>query len=478
MRPPRLNPKLSVSVMFTVSMFVRMLDMTIVTVALPAISRDYHVDTVSASAVVVSYLLGLVIGIPAASWCGDRWGTKRVFVMGLVVFTLASAACGVSQNLPALTVFRLLQGLSGGLFGPVVMAMLMRTFPPEERIKASRVMTIPIAAAPLIGSVLGGFIADSLSWRWIFYINLPIGVAATLFAVWFLDDDGQRARNPFDVLGFLYAAGGLTLLMYGLNKSVDDGWTSALVLGCVIGGAVLLGLLCFTELRAAHPLLDLRVFGNHIFRISSGIILMITAFNAAYNFVFPLLYQNVFDRSALRVGIDIGPAAVGAIAGAQVAVKMYHRLGPRRHLLVSLTASFVGLALMALIDGGTQRWLVWLIMLYTGAVSAIAYNAAQTMSFATLTPTQVGVASSLFSTATQTGAALGVSLLSTILAGLGTTTGSGAPDLSTYQLGFVVTSGLAIVALLLTLRVRDSEAAGTLAPQPAKEAVPDVNPAP
>lgn len=457
MRRPRLNPRISVTAMFVVSMFVRMLDMTIVTVAMPAISRELHVDAVSAGVVVVSYLFGLVIAIPAASWLGDRFGAKPVFVAGLAGFTVASALCAVAANLPELVVFRLLQGLAGGVFGPVVMAMLMRTFPPEERINVSRVMTIPIAAAPLVGSVLGGLITDTLTWRWIFYLNLPIGVVATAFAWVFLPGGGERLRKRFDALGFVLAAGGLTLLMYALHQSLTDGWGSPLVLLTGIGGLLAVALLVIVELRTTHPLLDLRVFQHRIFSVSVGVILTITAYNAAYNFVFPLMYQNSFGHTALRVGVDIAPAALGAIIGAQVAVRMYHRLGPRRHLMVSLGASVLGLAAMALITVGTPNWVVWLMMLWTGAAGAIAYNAAQTTSFATLTPAQSGVASSLFSTATQFGAAVGVSLLSSSLAGLGATTAA-AP----YRWGFLICAGVAFAGFAVALMIRDTDAANTV----------------
>jgi EmrB/QacA subfamily drug resistance transporter len=473
MKPPQLNPKTSVKMMFMVSMFVRILDMTIVVVALPSISRDFHIESVSAGIVVLSYLFGLVIAIPAANWLGDRFGTKRVFVLGIAVFTIASALCGMSQNLPELVGFRLLQGLSGGVFGPVVMAMLVRTIPASERIKAARVMTIPIAVAPLVGSTLGGVLTDVLSWRWIFYINLPIGAAATAFALLFLVDDAHRKRNRFDILGFLTASSGLTLLMYALNESLTRGWGSRPVLITGICGALLLVLLVVVELRATHPLLDLRVFSNRIFRVSIGIILTITAYNAAYNFVFTLLYQNALGRSATQVGIDIAPAAIGAIAGAQVAVRMYQRLGARRHMLISLAASFIGLVLLGLIGRDTQQWFVWLMMFFMGAVGAIAFNAAQTTSFATMTPAQSGVASSVFSTAAQTGSAIGVSLVSSALVAMGTSTSSGAPNLTTYHVAFVIAGGLALIGFLIALKIRDSDAASTMKkkPEPAAEPV-------
>ena len=174
----RLNPKVSVSIVFVMAMFMAIMDITIVNVALPTLARDFHVKVDDIDTVVVGFLVSLAVFIPASGWLGDRFGTKRIFLLALAIFTVASALCGLSQSLTQLVIFRIVQGVGGGMLTPVGMAMLFRTFPPAERVRASRILIVPTAFAPALGPVLGGLLVTDASWRWVFYVNVPIGIIA------------------------------------------------------------------------------------------------------------------------------------------------------------------------------------------------------------------------------------------------------------------------------------------------------------
>ncbi|HYK27584.1 MAG TPA: MFS transporter, partial [Streptosporangiaceae bacterium] len=172
-----MSQKVAVGVVFVAAMFMSIMDATIVNVALPTIGRDFAVSPTAVDTISIGFLVSLAVFIPASGWLGDRFGGKRILLIAIVVFTVASALCGLATSLGELVVFRILQGAGGGMLAPVGMAMLYRAFPPEERIRASAILTLPTTFAPALGPVLGGLLVTDLSWRWVFYVNLPIGAA-------------------------------------------------------------------------------------------------------------------------------------------------------------------------------------------------------------------------------------------------------------------------------------------------------------
>src|ERR1700730_10772119 len=257
MRRPSINPKVSVSIVFVAAMFMSIMDTTIVNVALPTLSRQFGATGTSIDAVVVGYLVSLAIIIPASGWLGDRLGTKRVFLWALALFTCASVLCGLASSLPMLIGFRVLQGIGGGAMTPVGTGILYRTFPPIERVQVSRILNIPTVFAPASGPVLGGLLIDRLSWHWVFYVNVPIGIAAFVFGILFLQEYHREAVGAFDLAGFLLGGLGLALTMYALSEGPSYGWTSPGILGSGIAGLTTLIIFVFVEIRSPHPILNL-----------------------------------------------------------------------------------------------------------------------------------------------------------------------------------------------------------------------------
>jgi len=249
----RMSQKVAVGTVFVAAMFMSILDATIVNVALPTIGRDFGVSATAVDGIAIAFLVSLAITIPASGWLGDRYGGKRVLLAAIALFTAASALCGLASSLGELIVFRILQGAAGGMLAPVGMAMLYRVFPPDERIKAAAILTVPTTFAPALGPVLGGLFVTELSWRWVFYVNLPIGAAAFAFGAIFLRQSVQNEPGRFDLAGFLLSGFGLGLLMYGVSEGPDRGWDDALVLTTIAAGAVLLAAMVVVELRSRAP---------------------------------------------------------------------------------------------------------------------------------------------------------------------------------------------------------------------------------
>jgi EmrB/QacA subfamily drug resistance transporter len=461
------DPRVTVSVVFVAGMFMNILDTTIVNVALPHISSQFHVNPSSTSTVAVGYLISLAVFIPASGWLGDRWGSKRIFMIALSLFTVSSGLCGLAQSVPELVLFRVLQGVGGGMMLPVGLTMLYRTFPPEQRMAATRVLVIPTAVAPATGPVLGGLLVDELSWRWVFWVNLPIGVAALAFGLRYLGEQRSGVVGRFDWRGFVCAGVGLGALMYGLSEGASDGWGSTQIVVALVASVALLILLVVVERRSTTPMLDLRLLGDRMFRRATLVGMVTFGGFLGLLFVFPLLLQDGLHHSALFSGLATFPEAIGVMVSAQLLVsRLYPTVGPRRLVCAGALGSALCAALLGLTGTGTNLWLVRGEMFLLGMSMANVFISAQTSAFATISTADTSQASSFFNASRQTSAAMGVAVLSTVLATIGVTRrGAGGQLVShlvAYHVAFFVAAGLCLLGALLALRIDDRDAASTM----------------
>ena len=325
---------------------------------------------------------------------------------------------------------------------------------------------IPTAFAPAIGPVLGGLLVTDLSWRWVFYVNVPIGAAAFIFGLLFLDDHAQAAPGRFDLRGFLLAGSGLGLTMYGVSEGPLKGWASTGVLVTIVAGIALLVTMVMVELRTDEPLIDLRVYRDRLFRSTSVVMILGAIAFLGVLFLVALFYQDGLHLSALQSGLNTFPEALGVMIGAQVVSRrLYPVFGPRRIMASGLGVVAVSMAGMAAVGADTSLWWARLLMLTLGLGMSCVFIPAQAASFATISQARTGRASTLFNTARQLGGAIGVALLTTVVAAVGPTRilASGVvPNLSAYHAGFLAAAGVALVAILPALTVSDSDAAGTM----------------
>jgi EmrB/QacA subfamily drug resistance transporter len=462
----RINPKVSVSVVFVAAMFMNIMDITIVNVALPSLGRQFGVSETALDSVAVGYLVSLAIFIPAAGWLGDRFGSKRVLLFAIAVFTGASVLCGLSDSLSQLVFFRVLQGVGGGMLTPVGMAMLFRTFPPNERVRASSILTVPTAMAPAIGPVLGGLLVTNLSWRWVFFVNLPIGIAAFVFGLIFLEEHQQPQPGRFDIPGFALSGIGFALVMYAVSEGPDRGWGSLRIVGSMVLGAALLAWMVRVELRARQPLLKLRLYANKLFRSTSLVLMITMAAILGVLFAAPLFFQIALGLSPLQSGLSTVPEAIGVMVGAQIASRLlYPRIGPRRLVAAGLIGMACSMSLMSLIGFDTTLWWMRVLMFTMGISMAQVIVSSQAASFATISIADTGGASSLFNSQRQLGSALGVALVTTVLAAVGTThsvDGHSVANLAAYHAAFLASAGVALAASALALTIRDADAAATM----------------
>jgi len=466
MQHRQLDPKISVSIVFVASMFMSIMDTTIVNVALPSLARQFNVPTTSIDAVVVGYMVSLAMVIPASGWLGDRLGTKRIFLLALALFSVASALCGLATSLPMLVFFRILQGAAGGALTPVGTAILYRTFPPEQRVQVSRVLIIPTVIAPAIGPVLGGYLVDQWSWRWVFFVNVPVGIAACLFGLIFLLEHREPGVGRFDLAGFLLAGIGLALVMYALSEGPTYGWTSVSILSSAIVGLLVLGVFVFVELRTQKPMVDLRLFGDRLFCTSNLVTMFSSAGFLGVLYVGPLFLQEARGVDALTSGLTTFPEALGVVLSTQIVARLYPRIGPRRLMFGGLVGVAVVMSLLSLMELNTTLWLMRLLMFFTGAGMAFAFVSSQAAGFATISSAATGQASALSSAQRQLGSALGVAVLSSVLGIVGPTyvsaSGAVVPNVTAYHAAFFAAAALVLIAAFIALAIRDRDAAATM----------------
>ena len=467
-----MNQKVAVAVVFVSAMFMNIMDITIVNVALPTIGRDFNIAPTAVDGVVIAYLVSLAVFIPASGWLGDRFGGKRVLLVAIVVFTIGSVLCGLAQNITELIVFRVIQGAGGGMLAPVGLAMLFRAFPPAERIRASSILTVPTTIAPAVGPVLGGFLVTALSWRWVFFVNLPLGIAAVTFGLLCLERSEPMDAGRFDRPGFLLGGAGLGLIMYGISEGPLLGWTATNVLVACGLGAICLAAMVLVELHVPRPLVDLRLLKERLFRSTNGVMFLASAAFLGTLYLIPLYFQDARGLSALQSGLSTFPEAFGVMAGAQVASRLiYPRIGPRRHItggLIGLTATMLVLTQLTLT---TNLWLIRLVMFILGLMMGQVFVPTQAAAFAKISPASTGRASTFFNTMRQVGSALGVAILSTVLISVGATHATGAStgaNIRAYQLAFATAALFALAAVAFSVMIHDADAAETIVRRPSR----------
>jgi EmrB/QacA subfamily drug resistance transporter len=471
----RQNQKLVVPVVYVAAMFMAIMDTTIVNVALPTLGRDFHARADSVGLVSIAYLVSLTVFIPASGWLGDLIGGRRALLGAIALFTVASGLCGLSTSLAELVAFRVLQGAGGAVMTPVGLAMLFRVYPPAERVRVSSILAVVTALAPALGPILGGVFTTYLSWRLVFFVNVPIGLVTLAFGAAALADHTPPHPGRLDVAGLVLSGLGLGAVMAGISEGPSQGWLSAPVLAAIGAGVLLLAAMVVVELRMARPLVDLRLFGNRLFAAATSLYALGSVAYLGALFLAALFFQDALGLSAVQSGLTVFPSALGVMAGSQLVTRaLYWRLGPRRLISAGLPIVAVAMIAMTQVGPGTSLWLVRLIMVALGLGISLVFIPNQAASMATITKAQTGRASAIFNAGKQLGGAVGVALLSTVLAAAGPTREQNVhltANLSAYHDGFLAAAAVALIAVLVARTVSDTDAAATMV-RPQRSAVP------
>ncbi|MCB8878983.1 DHA2 family efflux MFS transporter permease subunit [Acidisoma cellulosilytica] len=435
------------------ALFMQNLDSTVVATALPTMAKAFDVSPVTMNIAITSYLVSLAAFIPASGWVADRYGARAVFRAAIIVFTLASVLCGVSQSLAMLVAARILQGLGGAMMVPVGRLLLLRRVGKTNLVAAMSWLTMPALLGPVIGPPVGGFLVTTLSWHWIFDINIPIGIVGVLLVTRFIREDERTDPGQFDFVGQILAGIGMAGLIMGLSSFGRGALPpSAAVVLTVVGALGALGYVLHAR-HHAHPLLDLTlmrvptfavsVYAGSLFRIGIG----------AMPFLLPLMLQLGFGFSAFQSGLITFISAAGALVTKPVARPMLQRFGFRSVLSVNAGISAVVLGLTATFRPGWPIIAIYAVLLIGGVFRSLQFTAYNTIAYADISPERMSRATSFYSTLQQLSITLGVTVGAAALAVSGAIAGKPHPRLADFSVAFVVVALFMVPAALLALRL-------------------------
>lgn len=433
------------------------LDTTIVNVALPSIRQDLHFTETSLVWVVNAYMLTFGGFLLLGGRLGDLFGHRKLFLLGLILFTAASVACGIATTKELLVVARAIQGLGGAVVTAVALSLIMDLFTEDEdRAKAMGVYGFVCAAGGSIGVLLGGALT-TLSWHWIFLVNLPIGIAVYFFSLKLLPDvQGAAKGEKLDVAGAITVTSSLMLAVYAIVNGNEAGWTSLQTLGLLGVAAALLALFIFIESRVQHPLMPLSLFRLRNVAVANVVSVFWAAAMFAWFFISALYLQLVLQYTPMQVGLAfLPPDLIMAIFSLGLSAKLVMRFGIKLPMSVGLVIAGTGLALFSLAPVNGQFWLhVFPGMVLLGLGGGIAFNPVLLAAMNDVEPSESGLASGVVNTAFMMGGALGLAVLASLAAArTNALLASGADQLSAltggYQLAFIVGAAFAIGAGLL-----------------------------
>jgi EmrB/QacA subfamily drug resistance transporter len=412
-----LTPELRrISSVVVLGSIMSILDTTIVAVALDTLGRDFRVPVSTIQWVTTGYLLSLAVVIPVTGWAVDRFGAKPMWMMSLFLFIVGSSLCGAAWSANSLILFRVLQGLGGGMILPIGQTVLARAAGPQRIGRVMSVIGVPTVLGPILGPVLGGLIVSNFSWRWIFYINVPIGIATLILSRKFLAGTEEKVRTSFDGWGFALLSPGLAALVYALSEvGVTGSFTSKPVLiSFVLGVGLMLGFVVHA-LRVHNPLLDLRLFKNRNFAISNVCMFVMGATLFGSMFLLPLYYQIARGQSAWVAGFLMAPQGIGAALLMRKSGTITDRVGPRRVVPFGIVLMAVATVPFGFVTTSTNELLLAGTLFVRGLGLGLSMMPIMSAAYFDLSHADVPRASTTLNIVRQIGASVATALFAVVL---------------------------------------------------------------
>ena len=399
--------------------FMAVLDSTIVNVGLPKIMASFGVGIDKIEWVVTAYMLSMAVMLPTSGWLADRFGYKRLYFMGVLLFTIGSLLCGMSNDENTLIISRIIQGLGAGTIQPLGMAIITREFPPKERGMALGFWAISAAASVSFGPLIGGYLVDNFTWQLIFDVNIPFGIAAMVFTILIQREYINRRAGSFDLIGFLSVVTFLPLMLYALSEgsaaSNSAGWSATYVLVCFAISILALAIFVTHELTTDNPLIDLRLLGDYNFGMSNLVMLIFSMGMFGSTFLLPLYLQNSMGYTAVQAGSVFLP--VGIIQGfmSPVAGRVSDKISPKLPIIVGVIVLGISFALNSQLSYLTEHNFVMTSLYLRGFAMGIIFTPLSNLALLTVPREKMAQASGISNTVRQLGGSLGVAVFTTML---------------------------------------------------------------
>jgi EmrB/QacA subfamily drug resistance transporter len=436
---PARNRVRTIALIVAVALFMEQLDATVLATALPSMARSFGVRPLHMSIALTSYLLSLAVFIPASGTVADRFGTKRVFNAAIILFTLGSILCSQTASLPLLVAARLIQGMGGAMMIPVGRIILLRSVPKSQLVSAMAWFLVPALVGPVVGPPLGGFITTYLSWRWIFFINIPIGILGVIFSTTLIPDIRSDQRTSFDLPGFVLSALALACLTFGLTvASRGSQWATALPL-LAIGTLSGIAYVIYAR-RRTNAILDIRLMRVQTFRVSTiaGSLSRITW--GAVPFLLPMMMQLGFGMTAAASGTVTFMVAAGAMLMKFTAGPILKRFGFRKVLIWNQLLATIGIAACATFTPGWPKLAIYAVLLAGGFFQSLQFSAYNTIAYADLKADRMSAATSFYTVFQQLMLSMGICVAAGTLAASAHIFGRHAPDIMDFRVAFLVAS--------------------------------------
>jgi EmrB/QacA subfamily drug resistance transporter len=408
---------ITVSIVVVLGAIMSILDTTVVNVAISHLTTDFNTSLETIQWIVTGYTLALATVIPLTGWAADRFGTKRLYMLSLALFLAGSILSGLAWSAESLIGFRVLQGLGGGMVMPAGMTILTRAAGPQRVGRVMSIIGVPMLLGPIVGPILGGWLVDDVSWRWIFFINVPIGIAALVTSFKVLPRDEPQAHERFDAVGLALLSPGLALFIYGLAQSSSaGGFGSGKVLIPSLAGLALLAGFVWHGLRTSHPLIDLRLFTNRTFAAASATLILFAIAVFGSFLLLPLYFQTVRGESAMQAGLLLAPQGFGAMLVMPIAGQLTDRTGVGRLVLGGLTVMLGTMLALTQIGADTSYFTLGVILFFMGVGMGFTMMPIMSGAMQTLRKAAVARASTTVNILQQVGASIGTAVLTVTLA--------------------------------------------------------------